>query len=180
MSNKLSTQKIVFIGMFVAIIAILSQCAIPSPTGVPMTLQPFGIALTGYLLRKKYAPMTVIIWLLLGAVGVPVFSGFRSGPNALIGATSGFMYGFIIMSFLCGLSSLYKPFISITFGLLGLFITHILGTVVYSNISGNNFIVSITTVSLPYIIKDIILVILAYFISKVLHIRLNKASIKFD
>ena len=85
--KKTNTKTIVMIGMFAAVLAVLSQISIPMPSGVPVTLQTFAVALTGFILGWKYGAISVGIYILLGTVGVPVFSNFSGGLGALFGKT---------------------------------------------------------------------------------------------
>ena len=91
--------------VFAALLAVLSQIAIPMPWGIPFTLQTFAVALCGYVLGPAWAPVAVGVYLALGAVGLPVFSGFAGGAASLLNVTGGFLWGFLPMALLCGLGS---------------------------------------------------------------------------
>ena len=91
--KKMSAKDMAFTGMFAAVIAVLSQIAIPLPSGVPVTLQTFAVALAGYTLGMKLGGLSAIVYVLIGAVGVPVFSGFKGGLGSLTGPTGGFIWG---------------------------------------------------------------------------------------
>ena len=80
--------------MFAALLAVCAWIHIPLGD-VAVTLQTFGVALALLLLGGKWGSLTVGIYLLLGAVGLPVFSGFRGGIGALAGVTGGFLWGFL-------------------------------------------------------------------------------------
>lgn len=94
--------------MFAAVLAVMSQIAIPMPSGVPMTLQTFAVALAGAVLGWKLGALSALVYLLLGAAGVPVFSGMSGGLGVLLGKTGGFIFGFIFMALLCGLGAAQK------------------------------------------------------------------------
>ena len=100
--NKLSVRSICFVGMFAAITSILSIVTIPTPIGVPFTLQTFAMALCGLVLGKKYGTLSTVLYVLLGLVGVPVYAGMTAGPGVLFGVTGGYIFGFILMTFFCG------------------------------------------------------------------------------
>ena len=101
MNNKrISTLTIVSIGLFTAIICVLSQIAIPLPTNVPITLQTFAIALAGYFLGWAKGTVSVIVYIFLGGVGVPVFANWKGGFGVLTGNTGGFIWGFILFALL--------------------------------------------------------------------------------
>lgn len=82
-----------YIGLFAVVIAICSWISIP--TVVPFTLQTFAVFLTVSVLGGKRGTLSVIIYVLLGAVGLPVFSGFKGGVGALLNTTGGYIIGFI-------------------------------------------------------------------------------------
>ncbi len=155
----MKTKDITYIAIFSAIISILSIISIPTPWGVPFTLQTFSISLAGFVLGKKYGTLSVIIYLLLGAIGLPVFAGLSGGISSFVSVTGGFLFGFIFLALLCGTNN-------IILAILGLLICHLLGALQFSFLTKTNILNSIVIVSLPYLIKDIISVYLAYFIGK--------------
>ena len=77
--KKMSVKTITTVGMFTAVVCILSVLQIPLPTGVPVVLQTFAVALTGYVLGEKKGTLAVLLYVLLGAVGLPVFAGMSGG-----------------------------------------------------------------------------------------------------
>lgn len=176
--RKLTTRTLVYIGMFAAVLAVLSQIAIPMPTGMPLTLQTFAVALTGAVLGWRLALTSTAVWVLLGAVGVPVFANFGSGLRVLAGYTGGFIWGFFIMAALCGIGSAMKnkPF-GLEVGFLGLLICHVLGSLQYALIGGVGFWNSVLLVSVPYLIKDVISVVLAFSVGTMIRGRLAKAGL---
>lgn len=160
--KKFTTKDIVFIGLFAAILAVLSQLSIPMPSGVPITLQTFAVALTGYFLGKKNAFMSTLVYVLIGAVGVPVFSNFKGGIAAITGVTGGFIIGFIFMALLCGIGSdMNNKILTVVMGIAGLAVTHLFGIIQFTILTDNSFIQSALIVSVPYLIKDVVSVILA-------------------
>lgn len=155
-----------------AIICVLSQISIPLPTGMPITLQTFAVALCGYFLGMKYGTVSVSVFLALGALGIPVFSGFRGGIHMLTaGLTGGFLWGFIFLAFFCGLGvhrmlKKHGFVFPVLFGTIGLLICHLCGVAQYSAISGIGFIPSFLSISLPFLVKDILSVAAAYFCAR--------------
>ena len=101
---KISTKTIVTVGMFTAVLAVLSILQIPMPTGVPITLQTFAMALCGYVLGWQLGISATLLYIVLGTVGVPIFAGMSAGPGVLFGYTGGFIFGFIFLTLLCGIS----------------------------------------------------------------------------
>ena len=171
---KLSTKNLALTGMFTAIIAVLSQISIPLPGGVPVTLQTFAISLCGYVLGWKLGLFSISAYIILGAVGIPVFASFKSGFGVLFGMTGGFIWGFIFMTLLCGLSKKFNnKFIGIALGLTGLIICHVLGVLQFSFVSGNSIKHSIYVASIPFIVKDSISIVATYFMSLILNKKLS-------
>lgn len=165
-SGKISIINIVIVGMFSAIIAVLSLIAIPTPFGIPITLQTFAISLCGYILGWKLGLLSTVVYILIGAVGLPIFAGFSGGLGILLGMTGGFIWGFLFLVVLCGLEvNSHNKLINIILGLMGLIICHILGIIQFSLVTSTTLIKSFFLVSSSFLIKDIISVIGAYFVS---------------
>lgn len=126
-----SVQNMVLIAMFTAILSICSQIAFMLPGGVPVTLQTFSIVLIGIMLGPKLGGMSVLLYILMGAVGVPVFSNLHGGLNILVGPTGGYIIGFLPMVVLTGLGK-GKSFVkSIILSVCGLLICHVMGLYMY-------------------------------------------------
>lgn len=92
----------VMTGMCAALLAVLSQIQLPMPSGVPVTLQTFAAALSGYVLEMKFGAVATLVYILLGAAGLPVFAGFTGGVGIIAGAAGGFIWGFPVLAALCG------------------------------------------------------------------------------
>ncbi len=170
MKNK-SVQNITQIAMFAAIIAVCSIISIPLPSGIPVTLQTFAIALTGFLLGWKNGTISVAVYLAIGAIGVPVFSGFTGGFARLFGVTGGYLWGFLGMAALCGIAANKNKALTIILSILGLAVCHGFGTLQFAFVSGSSPIEAFIIASAPYLIKDVVSVVIAY----VLAIAVQKA-----
>ena len=178
-----TTKNIIFIGLFAAITAVLSQIAIPLPTNVPLTLQTFAVALAGYFLGAVKGTVAMMVYVMLGAVGVPVFANWKGGFSVITGATGGFIVGFIFMALLCGVGSsvfsskkLSGKVLAVLLGIAGLAVCHLLGFGWYAIFAKVSLGKSFMVVSLPYLIKDIGSVVAAYVISEELIKRLAKTG----
>lgn len=175
-SAKNNTLSLVTAALFTALTVVCSQIAIPMPTQVSLTLQTFAVALCGYVLGVKWGLASIITYVLLGTVGVPVFSGFKGGVQVLFGASGGFIFGFILFAALCGVSLLVKnKGLKLLCGFGGLVICHIIGIIQFAVVYKTDLISSFLMVSAPYLIKDIISVAAAFFLS--LYIRRLLAKI---
>lgn len=100
--SRFSVREICYSGLFAAVIAIMAQISIPMPGGVPMTMQTFAITLAAVVLGAKLSTVSSVIYLLLGAVGVPVLANFSGGFDKFIGPTGGFLISFPLMAFIIG------------------------------------------------------------------------------
>lgn len=174
--------KYIYAGLFAAVLAVLSQLAIPMPGAVPLTLQTFGVALCAYVLGWKLGTLSYLIYFLLGLAGVPVFSNFTGGIGKLFGPTGGFLIGFILLSVGCGLFTHYhrtwklrknERLLSLLCGFLGLLFCHLLGILHVTLLTKSSFTGSIFLVSAPYLLKDLISVVLAFLLAKPLRRHLN-------
>lgn len=160
---KYSTRTIVIVGMFAAVLSVLSILAIPMPSGVPLTLQTFAVALCGYVLGAKRGVATVFIYIVLGAVGMPVFSGMHGGISWLVGYTGGFLWGFIFLSVLCGAAmSTRRKLCRVILSGIGLTLCHAIGVLQFAIVAETSLKVAFVTVSAPYLIKDVISLMGAY------------------
>lgn len=169
--RKKNASYLVYTGMFTALIAVLSQLAIPMPSGVPVTLQVFAVAFAGFYLGWRQGLLSVAVYILLGVAGMPVFSGFTGGLGKLTGLTGGFIWGFLPLSALTGLSK-NKALTAIA-ATAGLLLCHIAGLVQFSAVSGAGIVQAFLTVSLPYLIKDALSVAAAYALAAAIKKRLK-------
>ena len=178
----MSSQRsfnLVLTALMTAITAILAQIVIPMPIGIPFTLQSFAVCFSGFLLGPKKSCASILCYLAIGACGLPVFSGMQGGIGVLItGFTGGFLWGFIPLSILCGLGKLIRwkkngKLMALSLGLIGVLICHLIGVAQFSAISSVGIVSAFLVASLPYIIKDILSMALAYYFSITLRKRLS-------
>ena len=98
--KKLRTVDIAYIGLFAALIAVCAQIAVPMT--VSFTMQTFAVCLCAGLLGWKRSTVSVIVYILLGMVGLPIFTGFKSGVAAITGPTGGYIVGFVLTALITG------------------------------------------------------------------------------
>lgn len=166
MKLNLSIKEITQIGMCAALMAIFSQLSIPLPfTSVPVTLQVFGIVILAVIVGAKIATLSLIIFVILGAIGLPVFANFSGGFGVIVGPTGGYIIGFIIMAFLIGYASskqnkillFIASYIAVTIDLL-------LGTIYLKIVTGMSMQGALIAGLYPFIIKDFIMIAIAVLI----------------
>ena len=146
-----------------AVTAVMAQLAIPMPGGVPMTLQTLAVTLAGVILGVKRGAVSMLIYLLLGAVGVPVFSSFTGGAGVLIGPTGGFLWSFPAMALIIGYGAdnaarTYKygcPMFWF-FIVLGTAINYFVGTAAFCYVTGASISAGIAACVIPFIPTAII------------------------
>ena len=162
MEKMFETLDLVYVALGAVLIAICSWISIP--TTIPFTMQTFAVFFVLSVLDGKRGTAAIIVYVLLGAVGVPVFAQFTSGIGILLGNTGGYIVGFIFMGltywFIVGVFG-KKQWVEIFAMVMGIVVLYFFGTVwfmiVYAKTSGA---VGIATVLswcvIPFIIPDLI------------------------
>jgi biotin transport system substrate-specific component len=172
---KLDIRVMVRIALFAAVTAVLAQVSIPLPSGVPITLQTFAVALAGCYLGWKSGTVAIFVYIALGTAGLPVFASLRGGIEVITGATGGFIAGFLPMAALCGLgASIRSKFAAVPVALSAVAVCHLCGVLWFSVVTSTEFLPAAALVSLPYIIKDAVSVIAALYIAPII-----KAAVRF-
>lgn len=158
--KKLEPLDLAYMGMFVALMAICSWISIP--TAVPFTLQTFAVFMTVAVLGVFRGTAAILVYILLGMAGVPVFAGFSGGYGAVVGLTGGYIVGFIFTALITGgiMEAFGKKIpIMVIAMLLGLAACYAFGTAwfIYAYNRDNGAIGVMTALSMcvfPYIIPD--------------------------
>ncbi|MGI5976718.1 MAG: biotin transporter BioY [Candidatus Limivicinus sp.] len=180
-TGKIRTAEMAYIALFAVLIAVCSWISIPA--AVPFTMQTFAVFAAVGLLGGRRGSIAVAVYLLLGAVGLPVFAGFKGGFGVLLGSTGGYIAGFLLsalamwlMEKLFGKST---PVLALSM-FVGLIICYAFGTAwfmqVYAKTSGEiGVLTALGFCVFPYIIPDTLKILLALFLTKKLgpHIRLD-------
>lgn len=171
-------RKIVMTGVFAALLAVLSQISFPLPSGIPVTLQTFAVALCGFVLGPKLGLLSVAVYLAIGAVGLPVFAGFSGGVGAFAGLAGGYLWGFLFMAFLTGLGTrLTNRFFVVIMAIVGLGVCHLCGALQFALISAISPWQAFLLASAPYLLKDVISVAVAYLVAEAVKYSLKKARL---
>ena len=156
-----------YIGLFVGLMAVCSWISVP--TAIPFTLQTFAVFLAVTILGGKRGTLAIVVYLLLGMVGVPVFAGFSAGPGVLFGTTGGYLIGFIFSGLLMWLMERIadrKLWVQMLSMFLGMVTYYIVGTVWFMVVYGNtNRPVSLLTALgwcvFPFVVPDLVKAALA-------------------
>lgn len=108
----MTTKRAIRIALFTSVLCIVTVLIPPiNIGGVPVTLQTFVVMLSALLLSPQDALLSTVLYLVLGVIGLPIFSGFQSGLVGLLGPTGGFLLAFPLASFLISMLAKKKPFI---------------------------------------------------------------------
>ena len=160
-------KEITLCAVFSAIFAVCAWIHIPSP--IPFTMQTFGIYVALFLLGGKLTTVSLAVYLFLGGLGLPVFSGFQGGVSAMFGATGGFLMGFVVMAAIFWVLETKKinPLFSAALGTIA---CYAIGTLWYAFVYGGGNAESIAAAViqcvLPYIVPDVLKMIIANFCAK--------------
>ena len=149
-----TTKRMALIGVMTAVTCILGPFSIPLPfSPVPISFTNLAIYLAAYVLGMKACTISYLIYMLLGMVGVPVFSGFTAGVGKLAGPTGGYLVGFFVDHFPG------KVALHIVGMVLGLAICYIFGTVWLAGQLNMNFVAGLGVGVIPYLPGDAVKII---------------------
>lgn len=151
------TREIVLIAMFSAVMAVCSWISVP--TAIPFTLQTFGVFCTMSILGGKKGFFSILVYVLIGAVGVPVFSGFSAGFSALTSYSGGYIWGFLFLALVFwGAEKLLgnKLHIQIISLIIGMAVCYFCGTLWFMHVTKTGFLYGLTACVAPYVVFDLL------------------------
>ena len=162
------TRKLTRCALFAAMMALCAWIGIPLGHTV-FTMQTFGVLLALGILGGKRGTISILCYLLLGAAGLPVFSGFRGGIGAILGPTGGYLWGFLATGLVFwSLEKWSRPLAMIA----GIAVCYACGTIWYMTYTGGALAAVLAQTVLPYLIPDALKLVLALRLTK----RLKKIS----
>ncbi len=159
----MKTIDLVICSLFAAMTAVLAQISIPFPGGVPLTLQLLSVSLCGILLGSKKGFISILVYVILGAIGLPVFAGFTGGFQYIIGYSGGFLVSFPIVALIIGLISERTNNMVFIFlsAILGLLINYTVGSLVFSLVTNSSIMAAISACVIPFIFTDLVKILIA-------------------
>lgn len=172
-----SLKSIVFTAIFAAIICIAAPFSVPLPGLVPISLATFAIYIAGAILGGKRGALAVLVYILLGAVGLPVFSNHAGGFGVLFGVTGGYIIGYIPLALITGVFAEMKSKTHWTVPvgmILGTLALYAFGTAWFMIFTGKTLAAALTACVLPFLPFDGVKIVLSTLISVPLKARLNK------
>ncbi len=163
----MKTKRLVYCALFAAVIGIMSLISIATQP-IPLNMALFAVLLAGGILGKKYGTLSVVVYILLGAVGIPVFAGFRGGLAVLAGPTGGYIAGYILVAFLTGLvcEKTRKMHYTLPIMILAVILCNAVGTAWYCYIMKSSVSSALMLCVIPFVPTDIIKVVLAAMVIK--------------
>lgn len=178
---KFSVKQLALIGLMAAVLCILGPLALYIPISpVPISLGMLAIYFVTSVTGMKLGTVSVLIYILLGLAGAPVFTGFTGGPAKLFGPTGGYIIGYIFMALICGFfvdkfgKRLPLYFLGM---LLGTAVCYCFGTVWLGCLMDMTFTQALAAGVLPYIPADLIKLILAMATGLQIRKRLLRAGL---
>ena len=172
-NQKIRTKQMVLIALMTAVTCVLGPLSIPLPfSPVPISLTNFAIFLAIFVLGMKSGTISFIIYLLLGAVGVPVFSSFRGGFQVLAGPTGGYLIGFIFLALIMGFALDHfdrKLVPTIIEMIIGMAVCYAFGTVWLAKLLSLSFKEGLMMGVIPYLPGDAAKIIIAAIVGPKLY-----------
>jgi len=178
--NSVKIKKMVFTALFAALIAVGAYLRIPLPLGVPVTLQTFFVLLAAVTLGKNWGTVCVIVYLLVGFIGFPVFAGGNSGLGILFGPTGGYLYSFIVVALAVGYLSEKTEKTTMTLFLIALFGSLLIlgiGTIHLAFFAKVPLHIAFMTGFVPFIVGDFIKSIAIALIAATVYKKVNFKSV---
>ena len=172
-ATRSKTYDIVYIAVFAVIMAICSWISIP--TAVPFTLQTFGVFVAVGVLGGKRGTLSILVFILLGAIGVPVFAGFSGGIGVLAGTTGGYIIGFLFSALVMWAMEKLpgkKSVMQIVSMIVGLIVCYAFGTAWLAIQNKMSFFQAMLIGVVPYLVGDAIKIAVAAIIGP----QLRKAA----
>ena len=172
-NQKIRTKQMVLIALMTAVTCVLGPLSIPLPfSPVRISLTNFAIFLAIFVLGMKSGTISFIIYLLLGAVGVPVFSSFRGGFQVLAGPTGGYLIGFIFLALIMGfaLDHFDRKLVPTIIGMIiGMAVCYAFGTVWLAKLLSLSFKEGLMMGVIPYLPGDAAKIIIAAIVGPKLY-----------
>lgn len=172
--KKTKTQVMVKIALLAGFLAIISPHSLYLGP-IPLSLGILGVAFCAAMLPPLQACICLGIYLMLGVVGLPVFSGYRGGPQVLLGVTGGYLLGYFALAF--AISVAVKRNLALPLQLIcayfGLAICYLFGTGWYMLAAGTTFTSALTVCVLPFVLPDAVKIAVALILASEISRRLS-------
>ena len=178
-NKKLTTYQMSVTALMAAVMCVLGPLTVPIGA-VPISLANFVICLTAWLLGPKFGTLSVAVYLLIGLVGVPVFSGYGAGIAKLAGRTGGYLLGYLLLAFIGGLfieKSNGQPVVSGIGLVLGDAACYVLGTAWFVFQMQCELSYALSVCVYPFIALDLAKIVVSCVVGALLRKRLEQAGV---
>ena len=178
-NKKLTTYQMSVTALMAAVMRVLGPLTVPIGA-VPISLANFVICLTAWLLGPKFGTLSVAVYLLIGLVGVPVFSGYGAGIAKLAGPTGGYLVGYLLLAFIGGLfieKSKGQPVVSGIGLVLGDAACYVLGTAWFVFQMQCELSYALSVCVYPFIALDLAKIVVSCIVGALLRKRLEQAGV---
>ena len=178
-------KKMTLCALFAALTAVCAQISLPIGP-VPITLTLLPILLCSVLMDKRYATVSTLVYVLMGLIGLPVFSGYAGGLAKLAGPTGGYLVGFVPMAFVIGLfvekadkleAKALRPVLEIAGFLLGEAVLYVIGTAWFVVLMDCTVSYALGICVVPFLPGDAAKIVLAVVFGALLRRRLIQARV---
>lgn len=177
----MNTKTMALIALMAAVTCVLGPLSLTIPVSpVPISLTNLAVYFTVYVLGMKRGTISYFVYLLIGLVGLPVFSSFSGGAGKLFGPTGGYLIGFIFMALICGFfiekwpSKLYLHFAGMV---LGTAVCYLFGTVWLAYQGNMGFYTALAAGVIPFLPGDLVKIIIALLAGSVIRKQLKRAGL---
>lgn len=178
----MNVKRMVNIGVFAALTAVCAQISIPLPfTTVPLSMVILAVFLCGAILSPLDAFLAQAVYILVGAIGLPVYAQFTGGPGILFGMTGGYLFAYLAMApviALCARRFKKHLYPALLAGMaIALVICYTVGTVWFVIITKATFIAALSSCVVPFVIPDVIKIVIGAALALALRKALSKARL---
>lgn len=178
---KIKPYELTLTALTTAITCVLGPWVFVLPfSPIPVTLGLLGVMLATTLLGPRLGTISCLIYLLIGSIGIPVFSGFTGGPGIFLGPTGGYLLGYLCLPLFSGRFHFLKKWASVIGMLTGLCLCYIWGTVWLAFSSHINYKEAIFIGVLPYLPFDLFKLFVSCFLGKLIRKQLYRAGLSMN
>lgn len=173
-----TTKNLAQIALMAAVMCILGPISLPIGP-VPISLTPLAIFLGVYILGAKKGTIAVIVYLLIGLCGIPVFSGFSGGPGKLFGPTGGYLVAYILTAVIAGVfidKFYHKIYLQAVGMILGLAVLYLIGTIWLAYQANMTFQAALAAGVIPFVALDLIKIAAAIVLGRAVRTALTRAG----
>ena len=176
---KLDTKSMTRIAVVTAVLCILGPLSLPVGP-VPISLATLAVLLGAYVLGPWQGAASVLLYLFMGAIGIPVFSGFQGGFAKIAGPTGGYLLGYFLLALIAGwfiykfYDIIWLQFVGMCLGTL---VLYAFGTLWLSHVAGMTFMEALGAGVLPFIAGDIIKMVIAIVLGRAVNSRLKDSGL---